>query len=96
MHFPEVFQMFVLPKTSTRCAQVLLSRAIRDPERQVGEQAFLTLRDAGCVKGMMGSMFLEERIFSPEALGCDRGPGKGIDSLIMGGMAEFPLLLIIL
>jgi hypothetical protein len=48
------------------------------------------------VKGMMGSMFLEERIFSPEALGCDRGPGKGIDSLIMGGMAEFPLLLIIL
>ena len=46
--------------------EVLLSRAIKDPEREVGEQAFLTLRDAGCVKGMMGSMFLEERIFSPE------------------------------
>ncbi len=46
--------------------KVLLSRAIKDPEREVGEQAFLTLRDAGCVKGMMGSMYLEERIFSPE------------------------------
>lgn len=43
-----------------------MSRAIKDPAREVGEQAFLTLRDAGCVKGMMGSMYLEERIFSPE------------------------------
>ena len=48
--------------------ELLLSRAIKDPDPRVGEQAFLTLRDAGCVKGMMGSMFLEERIFSPEVL----------------------------
>lgn len=34
--------------------ELLLSRAIKDPVREVGEQAFLTLRDAGCIKGMMG------------------------------------------
>jgi len=60
--------------------EVLLSRAIRDPERQVGEQAFLTLRDAGCVKGMMGSMFLEERIFSPEVLAASKLATENSDS----------------
>ncbi|CAE7304521.1 unnamed protein product [Symbiodinium pilosum] len=52
--------------------EVLLARAVRDPEIEVRERAFLTLRDAGCVKGMMGSMMLEERIFSPEVLAASK------------------------
>eukprot|EP00434_Breviolum_minutum_P022578 symbB.v1.2.019923.t1/scaffold1652.1/size121070/3 len=60
--------------------EVLLSRAIKDPERDVGEQAFLTLRDAGCVKGMMGSMYLEERIFSPEVLAVSKFATENSDS----------------
>ena len=52
--------------------EVLLARAVKDPEIEVRERAFLTLRDAGCVKGMMGSMMLEERIFSPEVLAASK------------------------
>eukprot|EP00438_Fugacium_kawagutii_P002384 Skav201013 [mRNA] locus=scaffold991:363184:369331:- [translate_table: standard] len=60
--------------------EVLMSRAIKDPAREVGEQAFLTLRDAGCVKGMMGSMYLEERIFSPEVLAATKFATQNSDS----------------
>ncbi|CAK9030561.1 unnamed protein product [Durusdinium trenchii] len=60
--------------------ELLLSRAIKDPEPKVGEQAFLTLRDAGCIKGMMGSMYLEERIFSPEVLQATKFVTENSDS----------------
>mmetsp|Transcript_30395 Transcript_30395/g.68210 ORF Transcript_30395/g.68210 Transcript_30395/m.68210 type:complete len:419 (-) Transcript_30395:216-1472(-) len=52
--------------------EVLLARAVKDPEKEVQERAFLTLRDAGCIKGMMGSMSLEERIFSAEVLAASK------------------------
>lgn len=60
--------------------EVLLARAVKDPEIEVRERAFLTLRDAGCVKGMMGSMMLEERIFSPEVLAASKLAADDSDS----------------
>mmetsp|Transcript_61719 Transcript_61719/g.147156 ORF Transcript_61719/g.147156 Transcript_61719/m.147156 type:complete len:210 (-) Transcript_61719:271-900(-) len=60
--------------------ELLLSRAVKDPETEVKERAFLTLRDAGCIKGMMGSMALEERIFSPEVLAASKLVTENSDS----------------
>ena len=60
--------------------EVLLARAVKDPEIEVRERAFLTLRDAGCVKGMMGSMMLEERIFAPEVLAASKLVTEDSDS----------------
>eukprot|EP00931_Biecheleriopsis_adriatica_P019982 TRINITY_DN13472_c0_g5_i1.p1 TRINITY_DN13472_c0_g5~~TRINITY_DN13472_c0_g5_i1.p1 ORF type:complete len:407 (-),score=102.99 TRINITY_DN13472_c0_g5_i1:47-1234(-) len=52
--------------------EVLLSRALKDPDDDVKHTAWEALRNAGCEKGMMGSMHLEERTFSPEVLEASR------------------------
>lgn len=48
--------------------EIVLARALQDPDFDVKSAAFEALRDAHCVKGMHGSMELEERFFSQEIL----------------------------